>query len=130
MIETTLRSLILSDPTVSALLGSATAVYPQQLPQGASKPCVVYSVHDGIQRLLHGERSRIKMYMVTLKVFSEGYGACRQVTEALVDLLNGYAAVSSGDVLASVRVNNVFSDYEDTLELYTSIVDVTIHLTE
>lgn len=129
MIEQELRTAILADPTISALI-PADAVYPQFLPQGHAKPCITYSFHDGIAPLTHGGTSDRTMYTVTLKVFADTYGDMRAVTRALVSLLNGMSQPLTNDTVVSARVQNVFMDYEDGLELHTTIIDLTMHIRE
>ena len=72
----------------------------------------------------------VERYTVTLKVFSETYGPTRDISKALVTLLNGLSTTQGSTVIVSSRVLNVFSDYEDTLEMHTAIIDLSIHATE
>lgn len=128
MIDTTLRTLLLGDATLVAMLGGSQSCYAQVLPQRAVKPCLVYSVSDGIANLQLGTVSPLKRYSITIKTYAEGYGANRQIAERVVTLLNGLNTEASGDVIASAVVHNVFSDYAETHELYTSVVDLTLTL--
>lgn len=126
MIESELRSAILAEPTLAAIEG----VYPLNLPQGVSKPCVTYHFHDGFKPLTYGGVSDRSMFTVTLKVFAKEYADCRSVTRALTDFLQGMSQAVGSDTVVSAKVQNVFSDYEDGLELYTNIIDLTLHARE
>lgn len=126
MIDLTIRNLLLADATLASMLGSSSSVYPLVLPQRAVKPCLVYSVNDGIANLQLGSISPLKRYSVTIKTFHANYGDNRLMTERVVTLLNGLNTEASGDVIASAVVHNVFSDYAETHELYTSVVDITL----
>lgn len=128
MIDEDLRTFILADGTLSGLLGSATAMYPLRLPQGAAKPCLVYTVNDGIANLQSGSVSPIRRYQVILKVYSEDYGDGRAIVERVRTILDGlYTAWTSLDVVAA-HVTNVASDYGETHEHYSWVIDTTIHI--
>jgi hypothetical protein len=129
VIEQSLRTAVLADPTLSSLL-PADAVYPGMLPQGVTKPCVTYSFHDGVGDLQYGGIAPADRYTVTLRVYADTYGSCHAVKRALIALLHGMSTVLSGDAVLSCRVHNVFADYEDTLELYSSTIDLTLHTQE
>lgn len=129
MIEQELRAGLLADATIGSLI-PANAVYPHHLPQSAPRPCVVYQFHDGYQPLIHGGKHANKMYTVTLRVFAEDYGTCRLVTRAVIDYIHGLNATLTSDTVVSAKVHNAFADYEDTLELYTTTIDTTLHARE
>ncbi len=45
MIDQSLRTIILADSTITALIAT-NGVYPQRLPQDVTKPCIAYRVMD------------------------------------------------------------------------------------
>lgn len=126
MIESDLRTAILAEPTLSAVGG----VYPLALPQGASKPCVTYAFHDGMNPVIYNGTSDRARFTVTLKVFAETYAECRSITRALVSFLQGMSQALTTDTVIAATVHNVFNDYEDGLELYTNTIDLTLHARE
>ena len=125
MIDTTLRTLLLADSTIDALL-PANAIYPQRLPQEVAKPCVVYRVFDGIPDLVAGGSSSLMKYTVDLTVYSNTYSGMRNITRALVSFLHGLSNHEHSDVIKSSVVHNTFNDFEETLNLYSATIDCTL----
>jgi hypothetical protein len=123
--ERELRAAILADPVLSGLLPPG-AVYPEHMPQGAKKPLIIYTVHDGIPSLVAGGRGSFTRYTVTFKTFGDTYASNRALTRALISFLQGLSADLGTVSFSAAIVQNVFSDYEDNLELHTSVVDVII----
>ena len=127
MIEQQLRTAMLADSAISAL---TTGIYPQTLPQGVSKPCITYMFNNGIQPLISGGRHAISTYSVTLHLFAETYGSGRDLTRAVLDYIQGLNTVLTTDTVVSASVQNVFTDYEETLELYSATIDFILHAQE
>ena len=129
MIDQSLRSLILAESSVTSLIAS-NAVYPQRLPQEVSKPAIVYRVMDGIESLTAGGVSALRRYQVDLTVFAEKYSEMREITQALVTLFNGLTAEQSGDLIQGCRIYNIVNDFEETLQLYSSTLDLVLIVKE
>ena len=129
MIDQSLRSLILAESSVTSLIAS-NAVYPQRLPQEVSKPAIVYRVMDGIESLTSGGVSALGRYQVDLTVFAEKYSEMREITQALVALFNGLTAEQSGDLIQGCRIYNIVNDFEETLQLYSSTLDLVLIVKE
>ena len=129
MIDQSLRSLILAESSVTSLIAS-NAVYPQRLPQEVTKPAIVYRVMDGIESLTAGGVSALRRYQVDLTVFAEKYCEMREITQALVALFNGLTAEQSGDLIQGCRIYNIVNDFEETLQLYSSTLDLVLLVKE
>jgi hypothetical protein len=129
MIDQSLRSLILAESSVTSLIAS-NAVYPQRLPQEVTKPAIVYRVMDGIESLTAGGVSALRRYQVDLTVFAEKYSEMREITQALVALFNGLTAEQSGDLIQGCRIYNIVNDFEETLQLYSSTLDLVLIVKE
>jgi hypothetical protein len=129
MIDQSLRSLILAESSVTSLIAS-NAVYPQRLPQEVTKPAIVYRVMDGIESLTAGGVSALRRYQVDLTVFAEKYSEMREITQALVALFNGLTAEQSGDLIQGCRIYNIVNDFEETLQLYSSTLDLVLLVKE
>lgn len=125
MIDQTLRALILADPTVSGLIAT-NGVYPQRLPQDVAKPCIAYRVMDGFSDITAGSTSALNRYTVDIYVFAEKYGEMREITRAVVSLMNSLSVVQGGDAIEACRVHNIVNDFEETLNLYSSTIDITL----
>jgi len=125
MIDQSLRTIILADSNITALIAT-NGVYPQRLPQDVSKPCIAYRVMDGFSDLTASGTTALRRYTVDLTVFAETYGAMRELTDAVVNKFNGLSAVQGSDYIESSRVHNVVTDFEETLQLYSATIDITL----
>lgn len=129
MIDTSLRTLLLADSAIDALL-PANAIYPQRLPQDVEKPCVVYRVFDGIPDLVAGGSSALMKYTIDLTVYSDTYSGMRNITRALVNRLHGLSNSEHVDIIKGCKVHNTFNDFEETLNLYSATIDCTLTVKE
>jgi hypothetical protein len=103
-------------------------MYPVRLPQGVNKPCIVYTVRDGVAPVLTGSVCDVKRYTVILKVYSTAYEDGRLITERLTTLLNGLTTTWASVEVVSSSLNAINADYGETIEDYTSILDITMHV--
>ena len=78
MIDQSLRTYLLAQSSITSKIAS-NGVYPQRLPQEVTKPCIVYTVHDGIENLVAGGVSALRRYQVDLTVFAEKYSENTQL---------------------------------------------------
>jgi hypothetical protein len=129
MIDQSLRTYILADSTITSQIAT-NGVYPQRLPQEVDKPCIVYTVQDGIESLVAGGVSALRRYQVDLTVFAEKYSEMREITQALTTSMNGLSTTQSGDLIQGCRIHNIVNDFEETLQLYTSTLDLVLIVKE
>ena len=125
MIDQSLRTIILNDSSISALIAT-NGVYPQRLPQDVTKPCIAYRVMDGFSDITASSTSALRRYTVDMTVFAETYGAMRELTDAVVNKFNGLSVVQGDDHIEASRVHNVVNDFEETLQLYSATIDITL----
>ena len=125
MIDQALRTIILYDSTINALIAT-NGVYPQRLPQDVDKPCIAYRVMDGFGELTASGTTTLHRFTVDLTVFSETYGGMRTLTDALITKFNGLSIVQGSDRIESSKVQNVVTDFEETLQLYSATIDLTL----
>lgn len=129
MIDTSLRTLLLADSAITALIAT-NGIYPQKLPQDVAKPCVVYRVFNGVSDLVAGGSSALMKYTVDLTVYSDTYSGMRNITRALVNRLHGLQNSQYTDTIHHCKVHGTFNDFEETLNLYSSTIDVTLIVKE
>jgi len=129
MIDQSLRTYLLAQSSITSKIAS-NGVYPKRLPQEVTKPCIVYTVHDGIENLVAGGVSALRRYQVDLTVFAEKYSEMREITQALVDVMNGLSVTQSGDQIEGCRIHNIVNDFEETLQLYSSTLDLVLIVKE
>lgn len=88
MIEEALRTILLADPTLYALVG--TRIYPVQLPLDCTLPALSYfQVSEPFNRITGTPRFQID-------IFSEDYTESKTVKGALEAALDGYSGVTGG----------------------------------
>ena len=81
---------------------------------------------DGFSDLTASGTTALRRYTVDLTVFSETYGGMRELTDAVINKFNGLSAVQGDDHIESSRVHNVVNDFEETLQLYSATIDITL----
>jgi hypothetical protein len=81
---------------------------------------------DGFSDLTASGTTALRRYTVDMTVFAETYGAMRELTDAVINKFNGLSAVQGSDHIESSRVHNVVTDFEETLQLYSATIDITL----
>jgi hypothetical protein len=74
--------------------------------------------------------SALRRYQVDLTVFAEKYSDMREITQAVVASMNGLSTTQSGDLIQGCRIHNIVNDFEETLQLYTSTLDLVLIVKE
>jgi hypothetical protein len=109
-IEDALRAVLLGDADVAALV--AARVYPIKLPQSAVFPAVVYQRVSTVGGFALGTPVGPTRSRVQLSAWAATYGQARQLGEAVVHALNGWAGTAGGQDVQLVRLVNWLDDYE------------------
>lgn len=125
MIDINLRSHILSDADITAEVG--TGVYALRLPQGTNTTAIVYDVGAGFAEAQVGSLESVKRYNVTLQVYSPSYVTMRQVSENVIDLLNGLHGPMGSTSVTGAHVESVINTYEEEQKLYRNIIIINIY---
>ena len=88
MIESCLRSLLLSDATIAGLVGSR--VFPMFKPEGQAYPAVVYQRVDGEHPLAQDGPAGRGVAVLQISALAESYETAKTLQKAIVSLLHGY----------------------------------------
>lgn len=119
-IEEALRTLLLSDSTVSGLVG--TRVYPMQLPLDCTLPAISYSkISSPNNHLIDVASPRFQF-----SCFAEDYLEVQQLKTAVVSALNRYKGVASGIHIKQIVFQDASDDYEETTGIFHVPVDFKI----
>lgn len=125
MIDIALRNFILNNTTIS---GYTSNVYPQRLPQNTTTASIVYSVYDGYPSVQVGSVSPISETNIQLDVYSPTYGECRNLTNELITIFNGYNGSLDTLEVSGSYCRNVINIYEEKLNLYRATIDINVHV--
>ena len=109
MIGTSLRTFLLADPTVSALVGGER-IHPVLLPQGASEASVSYRRISG--RGVHGTEGRLNLNgpRVQIDAYSRSADEASELADAIRDRIDGYRGT-----VGLVRFKGIFLANEQDL---------------
>jgi len=110
VIEDALRSVLLADAAVSALVG--TRVAPMKLPQGGTLPAIVYQRISTIPRM--GMESEVgpTRSRVQLSLWADTFQQVRALTTAVRAALQGWSGPAAGVDIKLVSLANWLDDYE------------------
>lgn len=120
MSEQALRQLLLSDPTVSGLIG--TRIYPLVIPQDAQLPAIAYQKISGVQVHTHTGAHKPERMLVQLTCAAKTYSDIKTLQDALRNALDG--KVVNG---MAILVENVLDDYAQSGENFVLRLDVRIY---
>jgi hypothetical protein len=106
MIEDGIRSLILSDPTLSGLVKH---IYPVYVPEDAAYPCLSYQVVSGSADFTL-DFAGVWTKLIQFDAWARTYDECKQIEAALASLLDGYEGTLSNGVRVLMSLPGVVID--------------------
>ena len=110
MIEEALRTILLADPTLYALVG--TRIYPVQLPLDCTLPALSYfQVSEPFNRITGTPRFQID-------IFSNDYSQVKQIKAAVENALNGYSGTINGHNIEIIVPLSSFESYDSETGVY------------
>jgi hypothetical protein len=110
MIEEALRTILLADPTLYALVG--TRIYPVQLPLDCTLPALSYfQVSEPFNRITGTPRFQID-------IFSNDYSQVKQIKAAVENALNGYSGTVSDHNIEIIVPLSSFDSYDSETGVY------------
>lgn len=124
MIEDDLRTEVLADAGISALIG--TRYYPGVLPQKPTYPAVVAQVVSNVDEPTLDGVANIVRARVQINAWAETYASARSVVDSVRALLDGTTGTWSGTKVGSVRVENEIDTYGEETSIYGRQIDLMI----
>lgn len=119
-IEEVLRTLLLSDSTVSGLVG--TRVFPVQLPLDCPLPAIsLHKISNPNNNLLDVASPRFQF-----SCWAEDYLEVQQLKNAVISALNRYKGVASGIHIKQIVYLDASDAHEDITDIYHVPVDMKI----
>lgn len=111
-IGSAIQALLVADPTVAALVGAR--VYPSLMPQGVSKPAVVFQVISDVPQTTFDGDSSTTLVNALLQI--DSYGKTYLEAHAVADAVDAVvSALSSPDLSATREVSRDLYDNEAQL---------------
>ncbi len=117
MIEQTLRSYLLAQPAIAALIGER--VYPLVLPQGAALPAITYQRISSVRESSHEGPSGLAHPRFQLNCWSGTYAGARAMADAVRPSVNATRSLGQATFLVDDH-----DDYDPETGLYRVILDV------
>ena len=121
--ESTIRTLVLSDATVTANVG--TRMYPNLMPPEATTPAITYFVVAGAPHTdTHADLHM--MTRIQFNIYADTKAMCATLYAALVNLLHMYRGTVGGQVIVGITIDYSMSLFEPETQLYRHIVDAKV----
>lgn len=121
-IRPALRSLLLSDSTVSQMVGG-TRIYPLQVPQGIVDPSIVYTrVSEGGNYHMAGD-SRVYETRMQIDAWANGASLSDQLARAAFDVLSGFKGVQDGVEIQGIFMIDGREDYDGVTKMFRKTYD-------
>jgi hypothetical protein len=117
----------------SATVKVSGRIYPEQAPDGAATPYIVYTVLSN-QPYDDKGRTPIDEANVEIITVSSTYGACMKTADAVRDAIDRKSATVTDNNLGtinvqSIRYTNETTEISDDRKLYAAIQEYTIRIT-
>ena len=121
--ESTIRTLVMSDTTVTANVG--TRVYPNMMPPEATTPAITYFVVAGAPHTdTHSDLHM--MTRIQFNIYADTKAMCATLYAALVNLLHMYTGTVGGQDIVGITIDYNMSLYEPETKLYRHILDAKV----
>jgi hypothetical protein len=119
-----LRTFLLADATVAALVG--TRMSPQPLPQGSALPALTYTLVNYEQPVSHNGTSGLEHHTIQIDCWGADTGAAVALFTAVRKRLRGYTGL-----VGTVRAQGIFLAqardlYDDETKAHRRIADFSV----
>lgn len=124
MIESDLRTFLLAQPAVSALI--VDRLYPARLPQGATLPAVTYQRIAGTPVISHDGASDLARARFQFDCWAETYDAMVGLAKAVRVALSGHRGYMGTNPATAAGVLNQIDFPESEPVLWRRMIDAVI----
>lgn len=128
-IRPALRTLLLSDPTVSGMVGGAR-IYPTILPQGQRQPSIIYNRVSGIFPFELDASAGVVQNLMQVDSIAVSNDDANNLANAAHDVLSGFKGEVSTVVIQGIFQTNERDIYDGTVQLYRVSRDYSIWFVE
>lgn len=125
MIESDLRTFLLAQPAVSALI--VDRLYPARLPQGVTLPAVTYQRIAGNSEISHDGPGDLARARIQIDCWADSYATMVSLAKAIRAALSGYRGPMGGNPATNARVINVLDLPEPEPALWRRMVEIILY---
>jgi len=120
MIESALRSILITDDTVKAI---TTRCYPIAIPQSPTYPLILYTKITGMRdHTLRGASGHAHPRF-QIEAWAETYTEAKTLADAIRNALDDYSGTVLGTVIWSCLIDSEQDIYESEIEVYRTLQD-------
>lgn len=130
MIEDAIRSVLLADASVAALLGLEPRVYPLVMPQKGKLPAIVYQRISTVGAYHLEGRATPSTARVQLSLMSASFTEVRQLAAAARSALDAYSGIVGTYLVNFVEVLNMLDEFHSETGICRVVMDVRIQSNE
>ncbi|MFO7537616.1 MAG: DUF3168 domain-containing protein [Chloroflexota bacterium] len=120
-IETALRTLIVNDEDIGALIGERC--YPLRIPQDVERPAIAYRRISGKRVVSHSGPSNLARPRFEFECVASRYSDLVALANGLRRLLDGRKHTVAGVEIQAGFIENEADDYGDVAQLYGRRLD-------
>ena len=124
--EAAIYHLLSNDATLTALLSTTTAIWPEIAPQGAANPCIVYqestidtnNTNDGV--------SELDVQKIQVDVYADSAAQRNTIAARVRTVLDGQSGTFAGIVVDSIVFSYGDKLYDDIAKCYRFTSDYSL----
>ena len=124
MIEQDLRTYLLAQPAIAALIG--TRCYPARLPQGAARPALTYQRIARTTSITHDGAADLGRARIQIDCWTDSYEAMVGLAKAIRAALSGYRGPMGSNGATAARIVNELDLPEPEPALWRRMIDVAV----
>jgi hypothetical protein len=130
MIESALRTRILGDAGISALIG--TRIFPLILPQATSFPALTYQRISGERMHSHDGPSGLAGPRIQIDTWATSYIGAKQLADLIRQRIDGFKGTVGSDEIEGIFMDTEREFYEDgdLLKLFRVSMDFFVYYDE
>jgi hypothetical protein len=121
-IGTTMRTAIVADGTMNALVGDR--VYPLVFPAGPTFPCITYRIISGLR--VGVPCDEVYVTRIQYDLWTYNYDDTEEVKAALMTFLDFRDMLVGSQRVISTQIDLTFDIFDEPAKLHRAVVDVSI----
>lgn len=116
--EAAIYHLLSNDATLTAMLSTTTAIWPEIAPQGSANPCIVYQESTGETSETKDGVSHLDVQTVQIDVYADSATQRNTIAARVRTVLDGQNGTFSGIVVDSIIFTYGSKLYDDIAKCY------------
>lgn len=116
--EAAIYHLLSNDSTLTALLSSTTAIWPEIAPQGAANPCIVFTETTGDVNNTNDGVSELDVQNIQVDVYADSAAQRNTIAARVRTVLDGVSGTYASIVVDSITFQYGLKLYDDIAKCY------------